>query len=425
MRQLLWKEWQERRLWLLLWAVAEVGTGVIAQTQSPFGMQQSVWELTASWLPLPTVLALLAGLGAYGSELTGARASFLYSRALSWKQVLLAKVLLGLTAVVGAPLLTAVIQCLCAPAQYRPFMTPAHLLLGMLWVILLTGIAFFIGLGCSIVLPGLAGSALALLGYVGISYLAVSMVQLLGYRPQVLTMIFLVIFGAAILAAPLLAAIVIARFGLTLSPGARVCRFTLLLIIPIIAGALLLLTSQQYQFGDQPPQLSSVCAKSVMSPSGWSTYAEWVVQNSTLQAYWVDLAGQRCLPLPSDQSFLAWTDNDCLLTKTDQQKTDLHGRAHRESADDCTITWLKNGQLRSHHFAIGQAYYTLPSPDGAKILFLTGKDIVVYDLHTEKMQRFSVGWPKNYCHCWWQTVDVIGYTDPYTGQRVLVKLGKE
>ena len=320
MRALLWKEWHERRYWLLLFALAEVGAGFFASAQSPFR-----WGQNASpWILLPVALALLAGLGTYGSELTGGRATFLYSRALCWKQVLLAKVLLGVSVLVAAPVLTALMLPRYVPAPYLPFMTPANLLLGALWVILLTGTAFFIGLGCSIVLAGLAGSILVLLGYLGLFLLISTLYQHLPGNPML-------IHSIGFCCAPLLAAVVIARFGITLSPGARLRRFALVLFFPVVAGCLLELLPQARTFGEDPAQ-TAYNFTPIMSPSGVYAYAVclgkdakwlkvpfefyacglWSVKDANQPNYWVSIANKRCILPPTDpvslkQYFIGWS----------------------------------------------------------------------------------------------------------------------
>ena len=432
MSALLWKEWQERRYWLLLFALAEVGTGVFTPAQSPFGWGQN----TSGWGLLPVAVALLAGLGAYGSELTGGRATFLYSRAICWKQVLFAKLLLGVSVLAAAPVLTALILRLKAPAPYLPFMTPAHLLFGALWVILLTGTAFCVGLGCSIVLTGLAGSILVLLGYIGICFLLYALlpygVNLTGNQA------FFLSIGCCY--APMLPAVVIARFGITLSPGERLCRSALLLPIPLIAGFLLASLPQAAKFGADPAQTAYNFAASPLSPSGVYAYAEWSGKDGRQHNYLVDIANKRCLLAPSNlvslgQAYAAWSPNDCLIAQAMHPTKNTNGTVTAVPSD-YTFIWLQHGQLRSRSFTSAQLSYNQAdpraSPDGTKVLlsllYHDERKIVVCDLRTDTLQIIPIRWPKGSGYnspCWWQSDDVIGYISPYTGQRVLVKLGKE
>lgn len=124
MKRLLWKEWHERALWLTLWVLAVVVTTALGKGQSICGYSDmmSIWSAYALTFPF------LAGLSAYGSELKGERVYFLYSRALSWKQVLAAKIIPGIVVALLAPLLGVLAVLLFIPAQYHPFMTPTNLL---------------------------------------------------------------------------------------------------------------------------------------------------------------------------------------------------------------------------------------------------------------------------------------------------------
>jgi len=407
MKQLLWKEWQERRIWLLLWAVAEVGVGVFAHTQSPFG---SFEPNGSTWILLPGALALLAGLGAYGSELAGGRAAFLYTRALSWKQVLLAKLLPGVAVLVGAPFISACILRLSAHAPYTHFMTPVNLLSGALWMMSFTGMAFFAGFGCSIVLSGLAGSILVLFGFFGAVFLGSTLLAKVSGYPSEVFLGYIV--------TPLLAVVVLARFGITLSPGARLRRFALAVLIPLIiissAGFLPALRKNNRL-------AERIVSVQIVSPSGESAFARrWY---DAWKGYWFDLRNKRLLPLPENQFFLAWASNECLITQTIDPVTG-------KISDGCLLTWLDHGQLRSHRFESGGTRHPYASPDGQKVLLLTGKDFCVFDLRTGTTQRFPVTWPNNSkaskegADCWWQSNDVIGYTDPTTGQPVLKKLAQ-
>ena len=82
---------------------------------------------------------------------------FLFTRALSWQQVLLAKILLGMAVAVSMPLLAALVLRLTVAAPYQPFVTPVTLLQGAAMVMGYNFVAYLVGLGCSIVLPGWRG----------------------------------------------------------------------------------------------------------------------------------------------------------------------------------------------------------------------------------------------------------------------------
>ena len=164
-----------------------------------------------------------------------------------------------------------------------------------------------------------------------------------------------------------------------------------------------------------------------MSPSWAYAFADWYTKDTEHRVYWVDVAGKRCLPLPPDQSFIAWTANDYLLTESSHLPAGIHNNTQAEKPVEYTITRMNNGQLRAHHFTFGPLCDLLASPDGSKMLFLTRREIVVYDLQTDNMQRIPVSWPEERPRigpdsCWWQSANVIGYLNPRTGQRVLVQV---
>ena len=161
MRRLLWKEWQERRLWMALWVLIGVVTTVLGKGQRI----TNTYDIDMSWIMLTTAAAMLAGLGGYGSELHGERATFLYSRAITWKQILTAKLLLGVFNVVVSVIINAITGQLLLPVEYHPLVTPHSLVIGALIMAGFTGAVYLIGLACSTVLPGLAGSLLVLIGW--------------------------------------------------------------------------------------------------------------------------------------------------------------------------------------------------------------------------------------------------------------------
>ena len=164
-----WKELHERWIWLTLWLLAVVAAAWLDKGQ---GFNGEPFVYNTSWTMVPMGVALLAGLGAYGSELTGERATFLYSRPISWKQLLLVKVLLGLAVALLATTLGALAMRFTIPVEYLPFATPGKLALSSVEFAGITSIAYLVGLGCSIALPGLAGSILTLLiGFGGLSLL--------------------------------------------------------------------------------------------------------------------------------------------------------------------------------------------------------------------------------------------------------------
>ena len=156
--RLLWKEWRERRWWALGWALSMLVVGLIAQAQRYYMFGNGAPSV---WNCLPLLFAGVVGLGGYASELQRGRALFLCARAVRWQELLLAKLLFGVIVSLGLPALAATLLFLTCPGPYHAVITPSHLLAGIgaeAWPMLL---CYAGGLACSVLLPGLAGSVLA------------------------------------------------------------------------------------------------------------------------------------------------------------------------------------------------------------------------------------------------------------------------
>ncbi len=84
MRQLLWKEWRERRLWLLGWGASIIVFTAWGACSCFVGGVNSGNGWGLPWL---MITAMFIGSGAYSSELAPGRAAFAYSRPVSWKAI--------------------------------------------------------------------------------------------------------------------------------------------------------------------------------------------------------------------------------------------------------------------------------------------------------------------------------------------------
>lgn len=404
MKRLLWKEWQERRVWLLLCAVAIIIIGGLGLEQSPFEFN---WNFSA-WVSVTIILAVLAGLTGYGSELTGARAVFLYTRALCWQQVLLAKALLGLVVIFGASFIAALVMRLLAPAPYVPFMTPWHLLQGALLPSLLLGSFYLLGLGCSIVLPGLAGGILTLLTLGVATLLGLYLLQYMtnGNAQLLMAFIYLCI-------TPLFTVVILARFGVTLPPLQRLRRFGVVLCSVVAAGIVVGLLPP-FQRCENQLMARLIDKQITINPSGnwafvqnynWSKGAMEEVRMSLLS-----LAEQRVLPLPAGKPVsVTWLSDECLLINADTR-------------DHTVLLWVEHGQIRSHEFvALSNKIVTrfILSPNGRKVLIDDRFSLKVFDMATGQSQDVL---DKSVAdRCWWQSPEIVGYIDPIEGRRVLEK----
>ena len=157
MKRLLWKEFRERRWWALAWALAILGVSLFGRGQAFYGEQGMAFS---PLLPIPFAIGLLIGAGAYAGELS--RSQALFSRPITPRALLTAKLLFAGMVCFGVPLLAAAIAWLAASDAVRHLMTPWTLLSGALGVAWLYGLCYLFGLTCSVVIPGYAGGILTL-----------------------------------------------------------------------------------------------------------------------------------------------------------------------------------------------------------------------------------------------------------------------
>lgn len=410
MKRFFWKEWRERALWFTLWVLSVVVLAALGVGQRFTGNFGDSTE----WFMLPVGLALLAGLLGYSSELRGERATFLYSRALLWKPLLAAKVLSGLMVTVLAVTLGAVACYLAIPEAYHMVVTPTSLAAGAAEMAAFTGVAYLLGLCCSIVLPGLAGSIITLLIWVGMYLLVVE------YRYSATPGV--AVFG--LLASPLVALVVLARFGLTLTWVQRLLRFVLITGNVMAVGVLLdLLPGVRSTVVDAMSSGSSIEQVRV-SPDGQYAVIDQYGDKPSVEL--LQLAtGRRERLLPSNISFARWLTNDCALL-TGELPTDSE---HTTSGPEQTLMSIINGRPSLLSVYIPETVYV--SPDGTRLLTADSTQLVVIDPRSgaeQEVRRISIKrirtkaprpLPGLSSQCWWQDNHTIGYIDPFTGKRVL------
>lgn len=167
---MLWKECCERRWWAACWVLVIVSVSLFANGQN--FCNDAGWAIQP-WNYLSLLFAGIVGLGGYSSELKRERAFFLFTRAVHWSVVLLAKILFGVIMILAAALLAALIFRLTCAEPYRHFVTLPHVLSGVGTLALPTVLCYFAGLAGSVILPGLAGGALTVISTIGITILLV------------------------------------------------------------------------------------------------------------------------------------------------------------------------------------------------------------------------------------------------------------
>jgi hypothetical protein len=440
MRRLLWKEFQERAPWLLLWLLTVILTAAFGKGQALLSIDMYL----SGWQPLSVLMAALAGLSAYGSEVKGERAAFLLSRAVTWPQVLLAKVLPGLGVAVIAPLLGALVGYFFLSAPYQPFATSAVLGSGALMLMVFTVCAYLIGLSCSVILPGMMGGVLVIM----IWFAAVCPGLLLMFEVLHQQEAFAIFISALI--APVVAGLVLIRFGVTLPPLERLRRFLLVLGLVLLIGVGLEFTPplRQIAADHQPPTESQI----ILAPGGVNAFAEILSEDTKAKPHsrycWLRLPEMRRLSIKIDDRELdfyngGWITPDLLYMLSSRVKSDARdedGNGSTTRTDPQTVLlWWQDGQVQTRRipeFIQRNDPDLLLSPDNRKLLIGDYQQLRVLDLrsgasHTllsrtpeqaSKNRRGRSSRPAVYTHCWWQSNDVVGYLEPGSERRMLVKL---
>ena len=424
MRRLFWKEWRERGLWFGLWILAVVVLALIRQGQDSCG-DLSYFPAMPPCTMWPAGLALLAGLFGYGSELKGGRVTFLYSRAQLWKSLLFVKIASGVLVTVLAVVLGALASRLTAPIAYLPQMTPAHLAQGAASMALITGCAYLLGLGCSIVLPGLAGGIVTLLLCFGLT-LALQAILLKTLEHNWDTGVSYIPIGTGI-GAPLLALVILARFGLTLSWQSRLLRFLLTAGVAMVCGlAISLLPPARHllaRLAPSPNVINTFC----ISPDGRAAFILDTVRGMQ-QPQWWQLDTGRHVELPTSGyincTSARWiTVDDVLYTNFDVTGKNIFYLAHQD-----------HGQVHDTPLALDSEYmdvaHAYPSPDGTRVLLPDIDKLALVNLQTAAVWQYAIDRKEEqqfrHYHldtvCWWQDNHTIGYDDPKTGKRMLVKV---
>lgn len=440
MRRLLWKEFKERRVWAVLWAASMPGVAILARA----GFCGTVDALSA-WFALPFLLSLLVGAGAYSSELTGERATFAYSRPISWKKMLLAKSLFGITIAVGSCVLAAVGYRLFCPPQYLPFATFSRLAQGVGTMSLFMCSAYLGGLLCSVVLPGVSGGILvaiaSLLLWSGIEAVVV------GSRTRSEDSIDMLMnwltYGQVL--GTVAAATVVMRFGLTLSTRARVVRFSIVVLTALLSASILAVTIPNdwtaRSFVRKDYQWSSV------SPSGKYAFAfasigtllpgldydgsNYLVRLSDGKSWKMDLRGMGARYDTLEEygqgvgtgwesiPIWYWTSSDTLLFYHDP---------FRPASGICTVTVGPDDRLILQSVRVGSGNPRLvPSPDGRYLMVVSPSfskgggptRLEFVDVEAARKIGPTIEGARSW---WWQSDHEVGYTDR-EGNRHILRVG--
>jgi len=409
MIRLLWKEWRERGIWLALWVLAGIGVAAFAAGQRCLGSDSGI----TTWALLPAGLAALAGLDGYSSESRGERASFLHARAISWKQLLSAKVLIGVATALLAAGMGALACWLTLPPAFLPFATAEYFALGALEIAAFTAAVYLLALAISMACTGMAGSILRTVLFLFIMMGASVFPHLLYGQ----------IRGAATALALLLglpvAGIVVVRFGITLGRDSRYGRFLRVLLVPLVIGLALDFIPKKIV----PHPLDSLTERKIYQ---WSPSGKYAFTRSA----WIDRATGTETPVDHPGYTANWLSNDCLY-EADYSKSD--GPMLFCWQDDGVVQQVKV-QPPSPRHGVSRKQPRL-SPDGRKLLVDTSGDLQLVDMNTRTVQVLAMvpqaiaraiaragagNFDGPFSACWWQSNTAVGYLDPQTGERIIV-----
>jgi ABC-type transport system involved in multi-copper enzyme maturation permease subunit len=232
MRTLLWKEWREKRLWAIPLLVSTVGL-VAAGKGYTFSGDFSTFS---RWIWLSFLVALFFGMSAYSRDLSSGTMDFTYARPVSWKKTLASKLLIGLGLIIASTILAAIVYRLTSPAEYAHVATPVRLMWGALEAAVIMSACYLLGAACSVAVSGYVGSLLiVIVAAMSIAAREYVVHTLSSFVPIPAVLPFWWTTGIVVGLA--CAALIAVRFGLTLSTGARLRRYTLVAALILVVSA--------------------------------------------------------------------------------------------------------------------------------------------------------------------------------------------
>lgn len=408
MIRLLWKEAREKRPWLLPLA---------ASTAVPMAFGKGLvlagdWDAFSSWALLSMLAALLLGASSFSSELAGRTADFAFSRPISWKKLVLAKVMVGLGLIILTTILATFTFAAFKPAAYVRFASAPDLTAGAMRVALVLGVAYLIGLAGSTVLPGTVGSLLVVM----IVWLSVIFDQMLAemFHQDLLWgsgwSFFARIAGAAA------GTILLARFGLTLPTSRRMARYLLVLCIASVVGLPLDFVMNPHY---EPLPGRSVSAAINLSPDGRRAVVRVrrvfpIRRTARVSCYFLRYPSFTTAKIPLD-----WCD---LLDVGSQP---MWARQEALVGVAWDYLWIlrmdRKGGSHGGLIAMNEPDEVCPSPDGRWVMAAnytdTGSNLSFIDIQKARLLKgVKVQRAGNY---WWQSDSEVGYTDAHNVRHFL------
>lgn len=401
MRALLWKEYREKRVWLLLLLASTVGVVLRG-----YGYTYAGGNATP-WATISTLIALLLGAATFSSEIAGRNANFLFSRPVSWKKLLLSKVIIGIGLLLLTAVITAIVYRLICPEPYKHLATPYSLGKGVLYAMMFMGFGYFFGLVCSAVLPGAFGGLLV--AFAGC--IALSVCEGALYSPSAYYHVKSEWSPWAWAIGALIAMILISRFGLTLTNGARIWRFVLTILVTVLCFLPLDFLAEKDP-ADMLARLFKPSYGSVsIGPSG-----KYLLADIRHRQYLIRLSdSKRGISRVNPENAL-WASLDT---------------AYSLNGSEIKIAWMRpNGKVEYNRIPLGQlAQAAIPSPSGRftivrQLSNKSGGDsqpspgLMAVDILNPSI---VLDIEKGIRDFWWQSATEVGYVDDQ-GNRHIVTL---
>lgn len=396
------KELREKRWWAFAMLVAGVAPVLFGSAYTVLGQIGAY----SAWMWAPISVALLFGMTSFSSEVSRGTAHFLYSRPVSWKTVIVSKVLVGLSSLIVSALASVLVYRLIKPAQYVEFTTALDLLRGLAYGLLMTGAGYLAGVACSVVLPGIFGGIIVILAASVIGGLEQWAANALtgaywSYWFQ-LWMIGWPI-GVAV------AAVVVSRFGVTLPTRHRILRCAAITAVFVFLAAI---ANVLYP---KPLVPMTDFRSSHFSPDG--RYA-LITQ---MQIMTDDKERAAILRL-SDRRIVQIGEFEFLVTSSPRWTNS--GALYLYVADHILFLWMdRDGRLvrRSVPLPAGKYARPKPSPDGRMAMVPGSHEIRFVDLDRFRPVELTIKSPKRW---WWQSPTSVGYIDTH-GKRHIVQVKQE
>lgn len=411
MKALIWKEAREKIWWCV--ALAACGGGYFFNGNiSPLER----FEHGAILIVASLVIPLLMGASVYSSEFSRDKAAFLFCKPVSWTTALLAKMVVGFGMLALAAVVGMVAFRLSIPGPYLRIAGPGELAMALGQSLFWTGWLFLFGIGCSVLIPGIAGGLLLLI------------IQLVPFAFLIWRLEGIELF---LLLPGFIGVLLVAKKGLSAPLSLRFQRYlagwVAGLVVAVALGAAVHMSGQtwkqQITYFTQGPKYKSVS----ISPDG-----KYAISVRSGNVYWMDMRTGRKARLAQ---FRGWDSTLAeLLHWSPPHKAYLQDSGKLQKPAHWWLpTWSKGGRIvKARSIDMGRAVYFTPvpsSPSGRIAAFVvvrhsdTRQRFVFVDINAvrklsaepEVGDSFDVSSYRlpNSLPVWWNSENDIGYEDKY------------